>query len=142
MKVCNRCKEAKPFSEFHKNKTKEDGMQPRCKLCVKASDAAYYIKHKQKIQPARAVYQRAVRRGVAGKIQQFKLASRCAVCGESEPACLDFHHLDPATKDFTIGEASSHGASWNKVKIEIAKCLVLCANCHRKVHVGVVQLKA
>ena len=54
-------------------------------------------------------------------------------CGESHPACLDFHHRDPATKLFTISEGvATRGRS--VILEEIAKCDVICANCHRKHH--------
>lgn len=58
----------------------------------------------------------------------------CQTCGESHPACLQFHHRDPATKDFDIANAIANG--WSKVRLqrEIAKCDVLCANCHARLH--------
>jgi hypothetical protein len=57
----------------------------------------------------------------------------CERCGESDPACLDFHHKDPAKKD---GEVSKMIRTHSTLRIseEIAKCSVLCANCHRKLH--------
>lgn len=59
---------------------------------------------------------------------------RCEECGESHIACLDFHHLDPAQKDISVGEMISRGDSVRKIAAEIDKCAVLCANCHRKLH--------
>ena len=44
----------------------------------------------------------------------------------------DFHHTDPLTKDKGIGQIISLG--WEKVKIELNKCVLLCANCHRETH--------
>jgi len=59
----------------------------------------------------------------------------CFDCGlRSEfPAVYDFHHLDPNEKEFSI---SRNGAtrSWDKVKKEIEKCILLCSNCHRIRH--------
>ncbi len=57
----------------------------------------------------------------------------CRLCDEKEPCCLDFHHLH--SKDFDISQM--RGMNDIKVKAEIAKCVVLCSNCHRKVHAGV-----
>ena len=60
---------------------------------------------------------------------------RCVDCHGVFQACAyDFHHLDPAQKDFTIG--CEDGASWKKMKIELDKCVLLCANCHRIRHAG------
>lgn len=56
----------------------------------------------------------------------------CVRCGESHPSCLDFHHRDRATKDADIATMRRFGLS--RLVDEIAKCDVLCANCHRKFH--------
>lgn len=48
-------------------------------------------------------------------------------------ACLDFHHIDPSTKDYEISEIES--ASFKTIQIELEKCIMLCAICHRKKHV-------
>ena len=58
--------------------------------------------------------------------------SGCMYCGEKHPACLDFHHRDRTTKEGHIGEFRKFGLQ--RVLAEIAKCDVLCANCHRKHH--------
>jgi 5-methylcytosine-specific restriction endonuclease McrA len=61
----------------------------------------------------------------------------CMGCGLSDPVdVLDFHHLDPTTKEFAI---STDGVprSWARVQAELTKCVLLCANCHREVHAGV-----
>jgi hypothetical protein len=44
---------------------------------------------------------------------------------------LEFHHLDPNEKDFSIG-----GKSWSleRLKKEVDKCILICANCHRELH--------
>lgn len=57
----------------------------------------------------------------------------CTRCGERDPACLDFHHIDPSKKSFNIGvQLGSY--SLKRVQNELLKCQVLCANCHRKLH--------
>ena len=56
----------------------------------------------------------------------------CVKCGEQDVACLDFHHRDPLEKEGHIGEFRKFGIK--RLLAEIAKCDVLCANCHRKYH--------
>jgi hypothetical protein len=65
----------------------------------------------------------------------------CKKCGETCHACLDAHHIDPSTKDFTIG-AVSNGQKIGKGKIEkeLEKCVCLCKNCHAKLHAGLIEL--
>lgn len=66
-------------------------------------------------------------------VLDFKKNNPCSICGESDYACLDFHHRDPDTKDFAMSHIHKR-AGVDKIKAEIAKCIVLCANCHRKIH--------
>lgn len=72
-----------------------------------------------------------------GKIQEwfreYKKSLACDVCGENHPACLEFHHLDPSKKKFSVSTRRDR-PSMKALLAEIAKCRVLCANCHRKEH--------
>lgn len=57
----------------------------------------------------------------------------CEKCGYNRcNSALEFHHLDPNKKDFGIGTYSV--LSWDKIKEELDKCILLCANCHRELH--------
>lgn len=69
----------------------------------------------------------------------YKRTLSCVLCGESEPCCLDFHHKDPSQKEYSISSAPRH-KSFKKIMIEIEKCVVLCSNCHRKVHADIIVL--
>ena len=92
----------------------------------------------------------AKRRSSGGAVVEFRrrtkqravelLGSLCGGCERAFPiAAFEFHHLDAGTKDFAI---SSDGVprSWDTVVAELAKCVMLCANCHREVHAGVREL--
>ena len=60
---------------------------------------------------------------------------KCISCGYNKyPEVLEFHHKDPSQKEFGIGQ-NGLTRSWEKVKAEIEKCNLLCANCHRELHV-------
>jgi len=64
------------------------------------------------------------------KLSTIKLAAGCADCGyRAHAAALDFDHLDGTEKKFQM--ASCYGRPWKNVLAEIAKCEVVCANCHR-----------
>jgi len=65
---------------------------------------------------------------------------KCELCGYNKCAqALDFHHLDPKLKDFGISMDGLTRA-WSRVKKELDKCIMLCANCHREVHAEKTQL--
>ena len=51
---------------------------------------------------------------------------------ELHQSAFDFHHKDPSTKKFEIGELLS--CSWKKIKVELDKCVLYCSNCHRELH--------
>lgn len=66
-------------------------------------------------------------------LNDFKKGKRCKKCGMDDPICLDFHHRNPKKK---IGEVRwlirARGWCLDRIKKEIEKCDLLCANCHRK----------
>lgn len=66
--------------------------------------------------------------------QELKSTLCCVQCGESHPACLDFHHRNATEKTRDVATMVSYGTSIKRILEEISKCDVLCANCHRKLH--------
>lgn len=59
---------------------------------------------------------------------------KCSRCPEDYPATLKFHHRDPLQKEITLSRALRNGWSAERMEKEIAKCEVLCGNCHDKHH--------
>ena len=103
-KHCNKCGKDKPISEFGKNSSKKDGLQSMCKECTKE---------------------------YREWINSIKSKLKCSICGEDRIWCLDFHHVNPNEKE---GSVSHMIQAPNKLKLELEKCIVLCANCHRDIH--------
>ena len=66
------------------------------------------------------------------KITEYLSRHPCLICNESDCDCLEFHHLDQNKKEYNVSELLTY--SWAKIDREIQKCVVLCANCHRKEH--------
>lgn len=93
----------------------------------KKSQNRYYLANKEAVREAT----RERRRINRAYIRELKEESTCAQCPEDHPACLDFHHL--GDKDNTIARAS---VDWGlkRLKAEVAKCVIVCSNCHRKIH--------
>jgi len=63
----------------------------------------------------------------------FKATLKCTRCEENHPAALDFHHKDPATKNHAVSWYIKNSQFTRAIE-EAVKCIVLCANCHRKHH--------
>lgn len=60
---------------------------------------------------------------------------QCAICGvDDSPCIMDFHHLVSEEKAFGLGGARGSVRSWEKIAEEAKKCVMLCANCHRRHH--------
>ncbi|MBI2583483.1 MAG: hypothetical protein HYW25_02350 [Candidatus Aenigmarchaeota archaeon] len=91
----------------------------------------YYKKHKKQ------EIERTKRRKYELRkwIREYKERLGCLKCGEKHPACLEFHHLNKNKKEFGISDSiERNGYSKSRFLSEIKKCIVLCANCHRKLH--------
>lgn len=58
--------------------------------------------------------------------------AHCILCGFESTICaqFDLHHIDPTTKQFAISTAISNAYTWDQLKPEVDKCVVLCRNCH------------
>ncbi len=73
------------------------------------------------------------------KIRQSSIeykGAKCCICGYDKcKNALEFHHLDSSQKDFGLSN-KGYTRSWTKVKRELDKCVLVCANCHREIHAG------
>ena len=82
------------------------------------------------------------KRRVALKIKALKYkGNKCSICNYDKcKDALEFHHINPLEKEFGI--ANRIIRSWVKVKNELDKCILLCANCHRELHnIPIIQIQ-
>jgi transcription elongation factor Elf1 len=73
------------------------------------------------------------RRAIKKQAVEYK-GGKCCKCGYDRlMSALVFHHIDPSKKEFGI---SSQGCSrsWERVKKEVDKCILVCHNCHAEIH--------
>lgn len=81
----------------------------------------------------------AKRRKKIRKMVVEYLGGKCQVCGYNRCiAALDFHHLDESKKKFGLSQRGMT-RSWVKTRKELDKCVLLCSNCHRELHAGILQ---
>jgi 5-methylcytosine-specific restriction endonuclease McrA len=79
----------------------------------------------------KAVYAR--RKKVRAMAVEHK-GGECQQCGYDRCIeALEFHHTDPSRKDFNLS-SKGYTRSWKRVQLELDKCVMLCANCHRELH--------
>lgn len=75
-------------------------------------------------------------RGLARKLELLlRHGSRCSRCAyDRNSSALTWHHLDPALKSFNLDIRSLSNRSDRAVQAEVAKCILLCSNCHAETH--------
>jgi predicted HNH restriction endonuclease len=79
------------------------------------------------------------RKAIKHKAIEYK-GGKCQICGYfRDRTALEFHHKDPNLKNFSLSTEGITRA-WSKVQSELDKCLLVCANCHREIHSGLVKL--
>jgi transposase len=72
------------------------------------------------------------------KAVEYK-GGKCNICNYDRCiSALEFHHLEPSKKDFTLSQ--SMNIAWNKIEEELDKCILVCANCHREIHEGIIKI--
>ena len=103
-------------------------------MAVKGLKYLYYRLNKENLIVLSVPMSNSTKDSKKTWIRNLKASSGCDVCGESRYYCLDFHHKDPLDKSGEISKMISNDTSMRKVLIEVSKCRVLCANCHREVH--------
>lgn len=131
MKICDTCKLPKEESEFNKNKSKKDGLNSICKECSRKRSKLYYKekgdKHKKDVVNRNRSYRNVLKQFILEYFEKYP----CADCGNKDKRVLEFDHLPEFKKDSDISRMVACSVSVDKLKSEIAKCEVVCANCHR-----------
>lgn len=91
----------------------------------------YHANKERRIEQIRKDKKRRMQE-VRRKVLDYLREHPCVDCGETDPVVLEFDHRNPAEKTDNIARMLSISAVWPKVLLEIEKCDVRCANCHRR----------
>ena len=131
IKTCARCKTLKVRQMFSVDRGRRDGLNPYCKTCQGINARAAVAKHGRKPPGPNSC------RPVAKRHVQSLKAAPCNDCGMTwPPKVMHFHHIDPSTKTASLAHLVSLGRPIEELDAEIAKCILLCANCHAMRHDG------
>jgi hypothetical protein len=127
VKSCPKCQRCLPLSDFGVRKSGKP--QHWCRACHRSYQREYYERHKDyylALQEERVERHRRL-------IRQAKDVP-CADCGVRYPwYIMDFDHRPGEKKLFNLSIAAGQTRlSWKQIAAEIAKCDVVCANCHRE----------
>lgn len=142
-KICRICHKELPLSDFYNSAKTKDGKQTYCKVCSYEQNKEYRKKHPDVIKAINrrswAKHREERVNGDRLRADNYrelldKLKTPCAKCGEDKIYLLTFHHIDPNTKEFTLGDGRSVHKSKEDVIREAKKCVCLCRNCHAEFH--------
>lgn len=129
MRTCSKCNTEKDLSCFSKRASATDGLKSHCKDC----DRLYNQNCDKEARNERKLFTQKKRRELRRlKVLEFLKGKSCEHCPETDPVVMEFDHLDETTKEFCVSEMVTQCYSWEKIKTEIDKCQILCANCHRR----------
>lgn len=133
MKICSKCRVDYPApieDHFNKRSKVEGGRQSWCKKCL-------VIARKERYNNNKEYYKKKARRTNAEYYKRnaqfmydYLKTHPCVDCGEKDTIVLEFDHRTGSDKHNNVSEM--HTLSLEKIKEEIAKCDVRCANCHRR----------
>ena len=128
-------KEINELNEYYKTHSIKECMK-KFNLCkssvIKYTDNKHILLTEE--QKRNKNYNRVKNRRQENKIKAIEYKGGCCEkCGYNKCVwALDFHHKNPNEKDFQISKYST--LSWDKIKKELDKCIMVCANCHRELH--------
>ena len=139
-KTCPSCERSRGLIDFVQF-GKQRRVFKKCKSCrtptpphERALDAIRQDeerKAKQKLSRERQKPARQKRiRDRRERMYNYLLDHPCVDCGETNPLILEFDHIEPDQKEFGV-MSKVDVIPWEKLFLEIEKCVVRCANCHR-----------
>lgn len=135
MKRCPSCERDLPTSAFNRKSRTKDGLRVNCKDCDREASRRYYKQNPDGYKRRAGAQRAKLRAEHRAEIERLRREGKCAVCGEDEDCVLDFHHVEPGQPVTRV-----QGTSRAAFARELAKCVLICANCHRRVHAGKVVL--
>jgi hypothetical protein len=119
-----------PASAFYLVASRGDGLSSQCRKCHHGVQRRYYARNAKAERLRTRRRKRRVRAENRGRVLDYLRLHPCVDCGEPDPVVLEFHHVRGEKRDAVACLLRGH--EWWAVAAEIAKCEVLCANCHRK----------
>ncbi len=134
MKRCPRCKRRRQLKSFALLSRKAECPLYDCYCidCEREYQAAWYRKLPVEKKALRREKQLQRRRKLRRRLYMYLLEHPCIDCGESDPVVLEFDHTK-ARKQAGVSRMMASDRPWARIMEEISKCVVRCANCHRRI---------
>ena len=131
MKRCSRCHQYKPRTDFNFRRASSGTLGHYCKPCQQEYCKAHYLRNRQLHNERRYANQRRYVKRNRSFILAYLSEHWCVDCGERDPVVLEFDHV-AADKVWEVAHMVRCAYPLHRIKAEILKCEVRCANCHRR----------
>lgn len=131
MKRCGRCGEERDEAEYGIRDKRTGRKYTVCITCRRAYWRAYHYKDADAYNARRRVLAAARRARNRAVVEAYLAIHPCVDCGISDPLVMEFDHVR-GTKIREVSLLVREGATLARLRAEIAKCAVRCANCHRR----------
>lgn len=131
------CLDCSPFNLHNTRQIHLTGKEPNGRTCIRCGTPLVgkqekYCSKKCKVAILSAGKGRSRLRLFKRRVVDYK-GGKCEICEYDRClGALVFHHRDPSIKEFGI--ANGYKRKWNKVVLELEKCMLLCRNCHSELH--------
>lgn len=132
MKTCTKCQNPQDISQFNYKNREKELLQAHCKNCSRANVRSHYERNKEYYTSKARTRNLTIRQEIQTRLLTYLSTHACVDCGESDPVVLDFDHIDGEKKSANIADMLKNRRSWSRIELEITKCTVRCANCHRR----------
>lgn len=129
-KTCTKCKETKLIEAFGWKDKRANRRNSWCKDCQNEYGRKHYRENRGKYGRQVRAYKIWSKKDATRAVFDYLSEHPCEDCGNDDVLVLEFHHL--RDKEETISAMVCNSFSVEQIMEEIAKCVVLCANCHRK----------
>lgn len=134
-RVCSVCDVSKLSSEFYVKDGKKGLLHSQCKDCYKRKRkefmAVHYEKYGDQYRSRARARKAIIKRLRQDQLYEYMSDKSCETCGVDDIRVLEFDHIEPSLKRFGIARAITNCYAWEEILLEIAKCRILCANCHK-----------
>ena len=129
-KLCPKCNLELQMSSF--TVRKNGRVSSYCKPCMSLYCRDHYARNAKAHNARRRLARRRYRIRNRAYVVEHLRTHPCVDCSEADPTVLEFDHVDPDLKQYTMALLSRTVHSLEKLKREMAKCVVRCVNCHRR----------
>ncbi|KKR56794.1 MAG: hypothetical protein UU05_C0027G0006 [Candidatus Curtissbacteria bacterium GW2011_GWA1_40_47] len=130
VKLCTHCLQNKPLSDFNFKIKSKGILHSHCKNCSRTFIRNHYYNNRQYYLLKAKRRNEEIRTFLRRYLWNYLKKHACVDCGETDPVVLEFDHLKD--KLIEVTRLVRNGPSIDKVRNEIEKCEIRCANCHRR----------